>query len=84
MTNSTPILLASIIVCIIIVIRHYYVSLSILTMCALFLYMRRRADTSFGVDNDGRVYFTERNGTERNGTQGYFTLRTSVITERLI
>ena len=33
---------------------------------------------------DGRVYFTERNGTERNGTQGYFTERTSVIAERLI
>ena len=32
----------------------------------------------------GGVYFTERNGTERNGTQGYFTERTSVITKRLI
>ena len=34
--------------------------------------------------SSGRVYFTERNGTERNGTQGYFTERTSVIAERLI
>ena len=33
---------------------------------------------------NGGVYFTERNGTERNGTQDYFTERTSVITERLI
>ena len=33
---------------------------------------------------NGGVYFTERNGTERNRTQGYFTERTSVITERLL
>ena len=30
------------------------------------------------------VYFKERNRMERNGTQGYFTEQTSVITERLI
>ena len=30
----------------------------------------------------GGVYFTERNGTERNGTQGYFTERTSMITQQ--
>ena len=40
--------------CIIIVIRPYYVLLSILTMCALFLHMCRRADRVFGVDNDER------------------------------
>ena len=41
-------------------------------------------DAYIYMHKSGRVYFTERNGTERNGTQGYFTERTSVIAERLI